>query len=237
MSDYFAPMAPDAMGNLRVAGGDARLFVVFSRKSRRNAHKSEIEGRPVHEPVDYVRIQQPGERDAFEGPVTEEHKRRFPDRWRQYLENTEQTPEGTPVQLLFPNEPHVVELCLDLRIQTVEQLAGLTEQAIDRLGMDGRKYVAKAQAALDRSEAVREVSRLEGVVASQADEIDVLKRANDDLAARMAAMERLMQRHEPQPWQGANAMVQPLPAADSGPRRLHITPAEEPPPPRPGLVS
>lgn len=192
MSDVWSPMAPDAYGNLRVAGGDARLYVKFEKRSRRNAYKSEIEGRPIYEPVDYIKIQQPGERDQWIGPATEAHKQRFPHQWRQYAEQTEQTPVGTPVQLLFPNEPHIVELLLDLKIQTIEQLGALTEHGIERLGMDGRRYVAKAQSALDRSEAVREVTKLEHTVGLQADEIAVLKQANSELGARITAMERML---------------------------------------------
>lgn len=191
-SEYFAPMAPDAYGNLRVAGGDSRLYVKFEKRSRKNAYKSEIEGRPIYEPVDYIKIQQPGERDQWIGPATEAHKQRFPHQWQQYVAQTDQTPVGTPVQLLFPNEPHIVELLLDLKIQTIEQLGALTEHGIERLGMDGRRYVAKAQAALDRSEAVREVTKLEHTVGLQADEIAVLKQANGELAARITAMERML---------------------------------------------
>lgn len=186
-------MAPDQSGQLRLAGGDAKLWVKFERRSRKNPYKSELEGRPIYEPVDYVKIRQPGERDEWVGPVTEAHRQRFPERWRQYQEQTEQTPEGTPVQLLFPNEPHIVELMLDLRIQTMEQLAGLTEQGIDRLGMDGRKYVARAQAAMDRSEALREVTRLEHVVGQQTDEIAAMKTMIDRQRIEMEALRKLME--------------------------------------------
>lgn len=186
-------MAPDPGGQLRLAGGDSRLWVKFERRSRRNPYKSELEGRPIYEPVDYVKIQQPGERDQWVGPATETHRMRFPAQWAAYQEQSEQTPEGTPVQLLFPNEPHIVELLLDLKVQTMEQLSSLTEQGIDRLGMDGRKYVAKAQAALDRSEALREVTRLEHVVGQQTDEIAVLKGAIDRQRIEMEALRKMVE--------------------------------------------
>lgn len=232
MSDYFAPMEADRSGQLRLAGGDSRLWVQFERKSRRNAYRSEIEGRPIYEPVDYVKIQQPGERDQWVGPVTEQHKQRFPQQYAQFIANNEQTPDGTPVSLLFPNEPHIVELCLDLRIQTVEQLGNLTEQAIDRLGMDGRKYVAKAQAALDKSEAVREVTRLEHELNGARDEIDVLKTAVEQQSARMAALERLLEETRRLPQLVPLGAPEPVPMVAFNSR----TPPPPERPDRPSLV-
>lgn len=228
MSDYFAPMAPDPMsGVMRLQGGDGRLWVRFEKRSRRNAYKSDLEGRPIYEPIDYIRIQQPGERDQWVGPVTEAHKARFPRQWEQYQQETDQTPEGTPVALLFPNEPHIIELLLDLKVQTVEQLAGLTEQAIDRLGMDGRKYVTKAQAAMDKSEALREVTKLTHELEDARDELKTLKDANNTLQARMAALEEMM---EERPRQRPKAK---LPMLEEEPAPV----AAKPRPPRPEIVS
>lgn len=194
MSDtYFAEMQPDAFGQLRLAGGDRNLHVWFTRKSRKNAYQSDLQGRPVYEPIDYVKIQQPGERDYFEGPVTQAHISRFPDRYRQFLDQVDQIPEGTPIKLLFPNEDAVVETMLDLKIQTVEQLATITEQGIERLGMMGRKYVAKAQQAMDKAEARQEVTRLERVVADQTDEIAVLKQGIEQQQAQLSELRRMVQ--------------------------------------------
>lgn len=225
MSDYFAPMAPDASGAMRLTGGDERLWVRFEKRSRRNAYKSELEGRPIYEPVDYIKIQQPGERDQVMRPVQEADKQRFGRQWEQYQRETEQTPEGTPIQLLFPNEPHVVELMLDLRIQTMEQLAQLTEGAIERLGMDGRKYVSKAQAALDRAQALKEVTRLEHTLRDAQDELETLRKANADLQRRMDALEELAEERPAKRKKGLNLM-----ADDAAPR------PEPPRPPRPEII-
>jgi hypothetical protein len=226
MSDYFAPMAPDPMsGVMRLQGGDGRLWVRFEKRSRRNAYKSEQEGRPIYEPIDYVRIQQPGERDQWVGPVTPDHKARFPRQWEQYLKETEQSPEGTPIQLLFPNEPHIIELLLDLKIETVEQLSQVTEQGIDRLGMDGRKYVGKAQAAMDKSEALKEVTKLSHELQDAQDQLGILKEANAGLHARMQALEGLI----------TQAGQQPTIASLAPPERAP-PPAAKPKPPRPEIV-
>jgi len=217
-------MAPDNSGVLRRVGGDERMFVQFTRRSRKNSYKSELEGRPIHEPIDYVKIMQPGERDAVERPVMDSDKQRWPQIWEAFQRGVEQTPEGTPVTFLFPNQPHITDLLLDLRIQTVEQLANLTEQGIERLGMDGRKYVSRAQAALDESVAVREVTRLEHELNDQKDRVAYLEQREEGLMKRIDALERVMQdRERPMEW------PPPRPRAESS--------APTPPPPeRPQLV-
>jgi hypothetical protein len=182
-------MAPSDDGAFRIAGGDARLWVRFEKKAVKNAFKSEMEGRPIYEEVNYVRIQQPGERDVYNQPATQDHIRRFPKQWEAFQKGAEQIPEGTPIALLFPNEEAVREVLLDLKILTVEQLASCSEHAIERLGMDGRRYVAKAKAALDKSEALKEVTLLTHKYNESQDQIKVLQDANARLIERVQRLE------------------------------------------------
>jgi hypothetical protein len=198
MSD-FAPIGLDERGQPVVGGGDGRLWVKFIKKSRRNAFRSEQEGRPIYEPVDYVQIQQPGERDQLVRPVREEDWHRFPRQWAAYQADSEQVPDGTPIQMLFPNEPHIVDLLRDLKILTVEQLAQLTEHGISRLGMDGRKYVQRAKGAMDKSENSKEVNRLSHELTDAQDRMAVLERANQVLQERLAALEAARDDEEDEP--------------------------------------
>lgn len=216
---------------MRLAGGDARLWVKFERKAVRNAFKSELEGRPIYEEVDYVRIQQPGERDVYNQVATEDHKRRFPQQWAQFLAGAEQLPEGTPVGLLFPNQESVKEILLDLKIYTVEQLAQLSEHAIERLGMDGRKYVLKAKAALDKSEALKEVNRVNQELQDTKDQLRVVQQANARLLERMQQLEDRMAEPEsdeaPPPRRGRPPKQEPT---------FQSMRAAAPPPERPEIV-
>jgi hypothetical protein len=195
MSDL-ASIGLDARGQPVVAGGDSRLWVKFSKRSRRNPFRSEQEGRPIFEPVDYITIQQPGERDQLVRPVREEDKHRFPRQWDAYVADSEQVPDGTPIAMLFPNEPHVVEILRDLKVLTVEQLAQLTEHGITRLGMDGRKYVARAIAAMDQSANAKQVSRLERELTDANDRMRTVEEANAALQARITALEALVSRRD-----------------------------------------
>lgn len=178
---------------------DQRLHVRFVRKSVRNAYKSDQEGRPVFEPIDYIQIQQPGERDMLMRPVKEEDKARFPRHWEAFQANAKQTPDGTPVQMLFPNEPHITDMMIDLRILTVEQLAQLSEAGINRLGMDGRKYVARAAAAMDQSAKAAEVSRLTRELGEATEKNKLLEDQMGQLRARIDLMEERMRSGETLP--------------------------------------
>lgn len=189
MSD-FAQMEMVGGGLARPAGGDTKLWVKFVRRSRINAAKSEAAGRPIHEACDYVQIQQPGERDRVDRPVTEWDKARFPRHWAQYQQQIEQTAEGTPVQYIFPTQPEVVELLADIHVDTVEQLAGLGETGIERLGMNGRRHVERAKAALDKSASVQEVAKLSRAIDELTEQNKILTDANVELGRRIDALRR-----------------------------------------------
>jgi hypothetical protein len=219
----FAPIGLDERGQPVVGGGDGRLWVKFIKKSRRNAFRSEQEGRPIYEPVDYVQIQQPGERDQLVRPVREEDMHRFPRQWAAYQADSEQVPDGTPIQMLFPNEPHIVDLLRDLKILTVEQLAQLTEHGISRLGMDGRKYVQRAKGAMDKAENSKEVNKLAHELTDARDRMAVLERANTVLQERLAALEEAREEDEDEPPRRRGRK----------PLRFTTPPEERAPPPEP----
>ena len=190
MSDsVFAPPTSIERGGRVAFGTDERLWVQFYLRSRLNPYRSSQEGKPSYDAVDFVKIRQPAERDQLDIAVTEEHKQRWPKQWEAYQAKKRQIPDGTPVKLLFPNEPHITDLCVDLNIDTIEQLAQLSEHGINRLGMDGRKYVAKAQAALDRLEATKEVGRLTRELDEAREDARLAREALAQMGSRVDALE------------------------------------------------
>lgn len=132
-------------------GSDAHLSVVFHNKEVLNPRKSQEMGRPFYEGVDFVRIQQPGERDYTDRPVEEvpETKMRFAAQWQAYLQNQTQVPEGTPVSILFPRNPETAANLQTVRIHTVEQLASLSMEGIQRVGLGAQDWVNKAKKYLE----------------------------------------------------------------------------------------
>jgi hypothetical protein len=173
-----------ADGNVSI-GDDARLNVTFYTRSLQNNFLSQQTGRPVFEPHDFVRILQPGERDTLDREVNDLDKMRWPRHWAAYQEKREQTPEGTPLAVLFPHEPHIVDMMSDKKIFTAEQLAGLTEPGIQRLGMGGRQHVERAKRLLDASQSVAGAHKMQAEIDGLRDQVGVLQ---TDLKAAIDAL-------------------------------------------------
>lgn len=127
-------------------GDDSRLVVFFYTKSVQKPAKSTNNGLPFYEDEIFVRMHPPGERlNIVDRPVEENDKHRFPVQWSRFLQKREQRPDGTPIDLLFPNNPAVADSLKAQGIFTVQQLANLSADAINNVGMGAQEYVNMAQ--------------------------------------------------------------------------------------------
>src|SRR5262245_58117461 len=104
--------------------------VTFYSRAEHNPARSEAEGRPVYDAVDFLKVMHPGERDTVDRPVNEMDKYRWPEQWARYQQRKEQVPDGTPMEHLFPQNPEVVAMLRHQRFHTVEQLAEASDTAI-----------------------------------------------------------------------------------------------------------
>jgi len=151
-------------GGIVEFGNDARLFVEFYSRSVRDEVASKDQGRPVHAQVDYVRIRQPGERDEINRPAHDGDRRRFARHWQAYQEGRQAMPEGTPLSILFPNNPEIVENLKYDKILVVEQLADLNDTQIGNIGLGGRQFVDKAKSYLKAANSGRGFAQLSAKV-------------------------------------------------------------------------
>ncbi len=133
-------------------GSDDKLIVWFFDKPMLNGVASRDANRPVYQNVPHVHIQQPGERDNFEQPATQEHASRFPRQWEAYQKKQSAKIDGTPLSVLFPTDPALVKTMEHVNIFTVEQLAALSDTAIQNIGMGGREFVSRAKAYLEAAD-------------------------------------------------------------------------------------
>lgn len=157
MNDFASPTgidwAPGATHGLAKFGSDANLLVMFYNKPIENPVKSQELGRRFFENKVYVTIQHPGEAlTKVDRPATDEDKRRFQHHWHKFVQNRTQVPEGTPIDLLFPNYPASGEMLRAMGIYTVEQCANLSATAIDSIGRGGQEYVNRAKQYLSSAE-------------------------------------------------------------------------------------
>jgi hypothetical protein len=157
---------------------DITLGVEFFVKAVENIRRSKEEGRTIYEDVEYVRITLPGDKNnervthAHEMHYVPHMKRqmtyaeRFKASYEAFKDEREDFVHGTPLSavtnIVTPSERE--ELAAQ-KVRTVEQLAGLQDRAIAKLGPGWREKVERAQAFLRASEGSAEVDELKARIA------------------------------------------------------------------------
>lgn len=125
--------------------------VLFEVRAELNVRKSEEQGRPIHDDVEYIKIFWPGDNTKeIHRPVRQEDKAKYAPEYTAFTEKREQLMSGTPLSAWGALHESTVADLRALKVYTVEQLAGLSEIGIAKLGMGARDMVAKAQAFLNK---------------------------------------------------------------------------------------
>ena len=155
-------------------GGDDRINVTFYRKAVLDVEESRRHGAPFRVAQDYVRIQHPGERDYVDRPVTDMDKHRWVQKWQQYSRNQEQVPDGTPIDTLLPTFPDIAANLHEMGIHTVEQMADITAEGMQRIGMGGQQLQNKAKKFLEHAQKGVALHQMEKALADRDSKIEVL---------------------------------------------------------------
>lgn len=171
------------VGTVEYGGGDKTMIAMFYNKAIQNPQKSLENGRPYFEDVIYVRIHPPGERlNIVDRPANATDKRRWPMQWAQFMENRVQMPEGTPVDLLYPDQPSVAAVLRANHVYTIEQCAELSGNAIEEIGMgsqryvnDSKKYLEAANKGVGASQLRRELEDRDGKIRTLEHQISLLQ--------------------------------------------------------------
>lgn len=155
-------------GGIVSFGSDERLIVMFSNEAVQNNVKSNEAGRPIFDTVPFVRIQQPGERDFIKRAATQHDKLRFRRQWDDFQRGEQPVDSGTPLSILFPANPDVIENLKYFGIRTVEHLANATDTAIQNIGLGGfqwrdmaKAFIAKSDGGAEFTSVLARLERLE----------------------------------------------------------------------------
>lgn len=177
------------IGTVEYGGGDRGMVAIFFNKAVHNPAKSMEHGRPVYENQTFIRVHPPGERlNIVERPANDSDRRRWPIQWAQFQQNRQQIPEGTPVDLLYPDHPAIAATLRANNVHTIEQLAELSANAIEAIGMgaqrwvnDGKDFMAKANKGVtitqhrkDLEDRDREIATLKRLIEEQAQQIQMM---------------------------------------------------------------
>jgi hypothetical protein len=169
--------------------------------------KSEEEGRPVYELRDYVRIEIPGRRDLMvEAPANDDHKRRFPIQWAQYVNSVDGRPDGKVEAGTLLREwtlltsAQVKEL-EHFRFFTVEQIAEASDFNIQHIGMAaGMSPIAlrdKARAFLQMARDGAVVMQQAGELAQERARTKAMEEGMREMQAQMEEMRKSLEGQEP----------------------------------------
>ncbi len=142
----FSPQGytPDGVA---IFGNDAQLLVKFFKHPQISKFQTDQAGRPVYVDVVMVEVIQPGEKDPVRVLADEMHKRRFARQWDNFEKGNAEAIVGTPLSLLFPNEPSLILTLNGFNVFTVDQLASITDTAMQSIPM-GRTLADRAKAYL-----------------------------------------------------------------------------------------
>jgi hypothetical protein len=128
------------------------VFPEFVVEAIKMEHASSQAGRPIYEDREFVRIHVVGDRgsQAYE-PVNDEHKTRWPTEYAAFKAGLELPPTGTPLAT-WPNPMMTkaqVAMLATFNIRTVEDLAGLDDAKLQKIGMGGREMKRAAETYLE----------------------------------------------------------------------------------------
>lgn len=138
-------------------GDDSGLYVEFYTREVLNEQKSTLEGRPIYESKEYVKIMGVGDKTKqWDRPVrktsdgnTPSDLQRFPRQWQAFLNQDKQVLEGTPI-IEWPAITRADAMSLKaIGIHTIEMLANLGEHNMTFMG--ARMYRDKAKAWIEKA--------------------------------------------------------------------------------------
>ena len=183
--------------------------MVFHSKAVHNPAKSRETGVPTYDPILYVRIQTPGDNlQIADRPAKANDVERFPKQYELFKQGRGEEQPGTPVDLLFPDNPEIVATLRHLKIPTVQMLADLNSEGERHIGMGGLEWKAKARRFLDMAKANEGNAAAEKVRDDLMLKIDGLIAENKELSARLTkAVAKLEADPEPEPEPAAPTVI------------------------------
>jgi hypothetical protein len=189
MDEFSAPTGIRMNGHVGIVeygGGDRGMVCMFYNKALHNPAKSTAGGKPHYDDITFVRIHPPGERlNIVDRKATDADKRRFPVQWAQYQQQKEQIPEGTPIDLLYPEHPSIAATMRAHGVHTVEQCAELSANALETIGMGAQRYCNDAKRYIELAERGVKASQLRNELETRDREIAILKRTVEDLKTQI----------------------------------------------------
>ncbi len=186
----------DPNSGLASQGDDSKVFAQFYTRSVVDGQASKEAGRQINKDMTYIKIIQPGESrlGTYDQPATETDTMRFPRQWQSYKTGQEQTAEGSPMSLLFPANPAIVDNLRNIGFHTVEQLANANDSALQNIGLGGREFQQKAKQYLAAADKGKDFHSLAAKVETLVNQAEADRQKIAALEAELARREEPVRR-------------------------------------------
>jgi predicted RNase H-like nuclease (RuvC/YqgF family) len=190
----FTDAGPDFDPNAKDKDGAIPRFFV---DKRHNVARSEKEGRPCYDDVEYVEILVPGDRlNQVTRIVTQKEKDRWPGAYKRFRDGQEGTVDGTPIEQLPGMTAAQAAELKHFHIVTIEQLAEMPDGLLLKARpMDGRALRDRAKRWVDTTAGAASEERLAAEIRARDEKITNMEKAYADqqaiidrLTARMNAL-------------------------------------------------
>jgi hypothetical protein len=185
-------------------GADARLQVRFYKKSVQQEQETMDAGRPIYKDFDFVQICVAGDTlTEIDTYALQNHKTRFPVQWANYMNRQGANDEevvGTPVAEWPLVSKSQAEELRAMKFQTVESIAGASDQQLQRMGMAAGMspyaFRDKAKAFLNLATNVAETDKREQEINALKEELAKKEletaKIKQDTDAKIALMQEQM---------------------------------------------
>jgi hypothetical protein len=215
-------------GYSRTYDGPARATrAEFYADAERDGFASVKAGRDIFREVDFVKIFIPGSGTILVERVNDGHVERWPELYQAFKAGKEAPLSGTPLnEWALLKRPQIAELNYR-NIRTVEDLAELSDLAVQNLGMGGQMLRVRARAYLDDAEREAMSTKLVAENDTLRMRISTLETQVDALGAQLVQMTRAQEfeRTRPIPPTYIPSVHDPVEAAKAGAARMPGLPA------------
>lgn len=140
-------------------------YARFYPKWVRNNFQSDQQGTEIGEYRDYVMILCPGQKDEFHRQATKQDKETYREEWSAYKASKDQRISGTPIELLPGIDVGRISSLKSLHIYSIEQMATLSDLAMQQVGIGAQDLRQRAKAFLAKKPDPAEVDTLRARVA------------------------------------------------------------------------
>jgi TPR repeat protein len=165
--------------------------VEFYLKAVKNGVESSKQGKACYDDIEYARLTPPGGNLIVNKKVDEALINRFRPQYEAYKRDEEMPENGTHVRLWPIITPAEVKRCLEAQVRTIEAVAEMNENCIQKVGMGARALKEKAinwlKSASEQGTVTEKMQQLKVEADDYRLQNEQLLARNDELKAKIKA--------------------------------------------------